>query len=111
MAGARIKVERKHDHVGVFRSYRVVLDGTTVARVKHGKSARIDVAAGHHELHLAIDWTRSPPVELDLREGEEALVRCWARANPFTVLFWSTFQPRRCIGVELIKGRSGEPRT
>ncbi len=54
----------------ILRSYRVMLDGGQVARVRQGGTVEVPVAAGRHEIHLKIDWCRSPSVEFDARAGE-----------------------------------------
>ena len=88
MAAASIRVRRDNvawrDRV---RSYQVVLDGTVVGSVKRGESITVMTDAGDHELHLKIDWARSPSVQLDLESEGEAEVRCWpkvVRCSRFT---------------------------
>lgn len=103
VAGARITVERAKDYVGVFRAYLLVIDGTNAGRVKRGKSLTVDVEPGHHELHLSLDWTCSPSVNLVLGEGEEVLVRCQARGNAVTTIVWGTFYRKRAIKIELVE--------
>jgi hypothetical protein len=74
MAAARIRVRREpggwRDRT---RSYRVVLDGAVAGSVKRGESITVMTDAGHHELHLKIDW---------------------AKANPFSSTSSRTAQPR-----------------
>jgi hypothetical protein len=72
VASARVTVERAKDYVGIFRAYWLVIDGAKVGPVKRGRSLTVDVEPGHHEVHLALDWTRSPSVSLTLGEREEA---------------------------------------
>lgn len=103
MASARITVERAKESVGIFRSYWVVIDGAKAGRVKRGSSLKVDVEPGKHELHLAVDWTRSRSVNLVLDGDEDALVRARARGNAFTAVFWGTFYPKRAIDVELVQ--------
>jgi len=96
-----IRVHRTPESWGDrLRAYRVVLDGTVVGRVKRAESITLEVNAGHHELHLTIDWARSPSVKLDLVEGEEVDVRCWPNGRPITALYWITFGRSRYIGIE-----------
>jgi hypothetical protein len=102
VTSARITVERAKDYVGVFRAYWLVIDGAKVGRVKRGKSLTVDVEPGQHELHLALDWTRSPSLNLTLGEREEAILCCQARGNAVTQIVWGTFYPKRAIKIELV---------
>jgi hypothetical protein len=52
------------------RKYLVMLDGKQVAKVRRGETVEIPVASGRHEIHLKIDWCRSPSIEFDAHAGE-----------------------------------------
>ena len=91
------------------RSYRVVLDGDTVGRVKRGETVTVQADVGQHELHLAIDWARSPSIELELAEDDERIIRCWPNAKPLLALYFMTFGRRRWIGIDLVHDGSGQP--
>lgn len=90
-----------------FRSYRITLDDETVGRVKRGETVTVQADAGHHELHLAIDWARSPSVELDLAEKDECIIRCWPNAKPLLALYFMAFGLRRWIGIDVVGDRTG----
>jgi hypothetical protein len=62
------------------RSYRVILDGTQVAKIKRGQAIELPVAAGRHDLLLEIDWCSSPTVIVDAQPGEVIRFSC-APAN------------------------------
>jgi hypothetical protein len=98
---ARLDVERKAGgYTDRARAYKVLLDGTEVGRIKAGESYGADVPPGHHEVQIAIDWGRSPVVELDLAEGESARLHCQPNANPLTVLWYTTFARKRYVALE-----------
>jgi hypothetical protein len=82
------------------RAYRVLIDGNGVARVKYGQSVTVAAAPGRHNVQLAVDWERSPKLELDLADGQELRVRCGPPGNPLVSLFRVVFTPRRSIAVE-----------
>jgi hypothetical protein len=84
------------------RSYRIVLDGETIARVRSGETVTVPVDAGHRELHLAIDWARSPSIELDLADDDEPIVRCWPNAKALLVPYFMTFGRCRWIGIDVV---------
>lgn len=85
----------------MIRSYRVILDGKTVGRVKSGESLTLTTTPGKHELHFAIDWCRSRREVFGLDEEAAVYARCWPRANPLTSLFFGTFGRARYIGIKI----------
>jgi hypothetical protein len=102
MADARIILRRDEDGVAErFRSYRIFLDGERVGSIKRGETIVLEVSAGHHSLQAAIDWGRSPPVDLDLDPGQELEVRCWTNASPLTALYWITLGRQRYLGLSV----------
>jgi hypothetical protein len=95
---ASIEVQREFsaftDHL---RSYKVILDGETVGRLRPGGSAIFDVAPGSHQLYLKIDWGRSEKVTVNLMADQSARFYCAPRGNIFTGLYWATLGSRRSI--------------
>lgn len=71
------------------RSYRVILDGDQVAKVRPGQAIELPVSPGRHELLLEIDWCASPTVELDAEPGEVIRFSCEPadRVSPEIVLY------------------------
>jgi hypothetical protein len=63
--------------------------------------------AGHHELHLKIDWARSESVQLDLEPDGAAEVRCWPNGRALLALYWITAGRARYIGVEVCTSQPG----
>jgi len=51
------------------RAYKVVLDGVVLGKIKNNQTLEFDLAPGHHELVLKIDWCRSNIVEFDTEDG------------------------------------------
>jgi hypothetical protein len=85
-----------------------VLDGETVGRVKRGETVTLEPAPGRHELHLAIDWARSPSVELDLAAEDERVIRCSPNAKPWLAPYFMTFGRRRWIATDVVDGDLGQ---
>ncbi len=111
MDNARIHVERAPGGmVGRMRAYRIMIDGVLVGEVKRGGSRTIDADWGYHEFHLAMDWTTSPSLQLELAPGGEVRVRCWSRGSPLSALYWLTFGRLRAIGIELHENGGGGAR-
>jgi hypothetical protein len=67
------------------RRYKIMLDGTEIARVRHGDSVRVDVAAGSHGVAAKIDWATSPTSTFDIAESETVALRCTTGSGPALV--------------------------
>jgi len=70
----RIKVRRVK--AGFFerdrlRSYVVMIDERESGRLRRGKAILIDVASGHHEVRIKIDWTGSPKLAVDVAADQQ----------------------------------------
>jgi hypothetical protein len=66
----------------VLRSYRVMVDGKAVAKIKRGQIVTLPIPSGPHEIFLQVDWCRSPSVEVDARAGEMIAMSCEPRGGP-----------------------------
>lgn len=53
------------------RSYDVMIDERPSGRLRRGKEIVIDVAPGHHEVRIKIDWTGSPQVAVDVAADQQ----------------------------------------
>jgi hypothetical protein len=95
----RITVERKPGgYTDRVRKYKVLVDGDEIGRVGAGEATSAEVSPGTHEVVLTLDWGRSPPVTVELREGqEEAKLFCEPNANPITGLYYITLGRKKYI--------------
>lgn len=69
---AQVTVSRVKRLRDAGRSYKVVVDGDTVAKVAGGKAATFDVAPGPHRIHCSIDGRSSPEIEFDVGAAARA---------------------------------------
>ena len=49
----------------MFRSYRILLDGEEVGRLKEGRELRLEIEEGHHVIRAKIDWCGSHPLSFE----------------------------------------------
>jgi hypothetical protein len=78
--GASLEISRpRRGSADLFRSYHVLVDGDDVGEVRRGESWCVQIAAGRHEVHLVIDWCRSPSVDIDVAPGETVKLVCWPK--------------------------------
>jgi hypothetical protein len=70
----------------IARSYRVMLDGDQVAKVRRGQTVELPVTPGRHEVFLQIDWCSSPVVEVDAHPREIIKMICEPGGNAFAGL-------------------------
>lgn len=78
------KPARLRDRV---RSYRVLIDGTLVGRIRDGETADFAVRAGRHDVRVKLDWTRSQVLPLDVPPGGIAQVDCGPAGSAMTSFF------------------------
>ena len=64
------------------RAYSVVVDSQAVGKIRRGQTLELPVAPGAHSVQIAIDWARSPALEVDvdLVPGETVDLRCTPNA-------------------------------
>lgn len=94
----------KRGSIDLFRAYHVVVDGDDVGEVRRGQLRLVHVSPGRHEVHLVIDWARSPSIDVDIASGETVKLVCWpkfhlgqarrAMANPDE---WIILEPSRDV--------------
>lgn len=53
------------------RSYVVMVDERPSGYLRRGKEIVINVAPGHHEVRIKIDWTGSPRLPVDVQPGQQ----------------------------------------
>src|SRR5262245_13360398 len=100
-----VLLARPWQFANLLREFEVLIDGEPVARLRNGHGVAIPVACGKHEVVAKIDWCRSRPVTIVLREDSEAClrVRCsvlwWAPLVPF-LIFVYIFVPGWHLEVE-----------
>ena len=71
---------------GLFRRFRVFLDGVEVARLKQGEVARLTVSAGSHQLNGQLDWHSGEPLRLELTDKKRTHVvieYAWLITDPW----------------------------
>ena len=104
MAGstAQIALKRLRRPIGdVLRTYKVVIDGITVADIRRGETKTLDVPPGQHEIHLEIDWAASRRLTLNLSEGDVASLTCSARPPNSG---WTALASKNYIKLEIVDG-------
>lgn len=87
------------------RSYHVLVDGEKVARIRRGQAQVVAIEPGYHEVHLTIDWARSPSVEVQVDAGQRVRLRCWSNVRPFRAAR-GLANPGDWIGLALDEGVS-----
>jgi hypothetical protein len=98
---ATISVERQAGgYTDRARAYKVLVDGDEKATVKHGQTAEVEVAPGEHELQMKVDWATSPPLRVELADGDHARFACAPNANPLTAWFYAFFKRSVYIRLE-----------
>lgn len=67
------------------RTYRILVDGAEVGRLRQGERLTVEIAPGPHEAEARIDWCGSRPLSFACDEGQDVeivvrgAVRGWRR--------------------------------
>jgi hypothetical protein len=102
MNPAMIQIDRvSNAWVDRGRAYEVFINGTSRGRIRRGEQVEIAVDPGPQDVHIAIDWCRSPTLRLDVKPGERPRLRC-RPTNPLLIPYASTFGRDRYIRLESI---------
>jgi hypothetical protein len=99
MAGSEIHVFR--DEGGWqdrLRAYKVLIDGAAVGALRRGESQAFRVTPGVHRITVKIDWFETEPVEVQVGDGEKAILRCWPAAG--YPMGWAL--AKRWVGLEVV---------
>jgi hypothetical protein len=87
------------------RAYRVMVDGSRIAKVKHGQTVKLELSPGPHDLSLKIDWCSSNRVALDVKEGDEVHMTCGPRGGNVTLVTDALFRFRSYLRLDVAERR------
>jgi hypothetical protein len=91
---AWIDVSRPVNGIFAARRLKVRLDDIVVARLFRGRKTRVEVEPGIHTIQARVDWTKSPPIEVDLAAGDEISIEVSA---PWSALWRTWTTPSRAL--------------
>jgi hypothetical protein len=78
-SNGRLEISRLKRGGDLFRAYHVLVDGNDIGEVRRGRSRLFWITPGRHEVHIVIDWARSPSIEVDVAPGETVKLICWPK--------------------------------
>jgi hypothetical protein len=76
---------------GEWRSYKVMVDGSVVSRIKQGQTIEVSVSPGRHHLRLKVDWAGSPELAVETGAGQRADFVCQSAAATPGIEFYNSF--------------------
>ena len=77
---ATVEITRARSALNMLRAYSVLIDGDKVDALDAGATRRYALPAGAHEIGVAMDFYKSLPCALTLREGETVRLECGEKA-------------------------------
>jgi hypothetical protein len=102
MDPAKIQIDRvSNAWVDRGRAYEVFINGKSRGKVRRGEQIEIEVDPGSQDVHLAVDWCRSPTLTIDAKPGARSRLRC-RPANPLMIPYTVTFGRDRYIRLESV---------
>ena len=81
----RLIIERERlAWMDTLRSYRVLVDGEMVGRLRNGETREYPLRPGRHTVQVRIDWTGSEPEVVNALEGHPVHLMVRWRGNLFS---------------------------
>jgi hypothetical protein len=78
-SGGQLEIFRPKRGPDLFRAYHVLVDEDDIGEVRRGQSRIFQISPGRHEVHLVIDWARSPSIDIDAVSGDTIKLVCWPK--------------------------------
>ena len=108
---ATIEVSRKklpHPVRDGVRSYKVVLDGEEVAKLKMGDTTEISSHPGHHTLWMRLDFKKSNTIQFELRPDTTTRFEC-EPGGRYLMALVDLFRSGRYIALRQIEDGGNAP--
>ncbi len=100
MGSVIIRLSRGRDGFGMARRLLVHLDGARVGEVRWNRRAEYAASPGPHTLYVKMDWCLSPPLSIDLGEGETVDLAVTMPTGYLRRLIGICFTPGSFFGLE-----------
>jgi hypothetical protein len=71
-----IVIRRGDGYRDLLRSYRILVDGKDVAKIRRNSERRLPVSPGSHRVQLRIDWMGSPELQVFVDSGDHIVLLC-----------------------------------
>ena len=65
-----LRIERASAYGDAWRSYKIVLDGIVVGKIRQKEINEIPITSGPHNLAFKIDWCGSEVIHFSAEEGQ-----------------------------------------
>jgi len=93
-----LRIERASAYGDALRSYKIVLDGIIVGKIRQKEIKEILITSGPHNLVFKIDWCGSEVIHVSAEEGQtiEIVVR---KSDATSALGGMFFSPNTWISV------------
>lgn len=100
-----LELSRAMDVGAIARRMTFTVDGQSVARLRRGATARVQVAAGPHVVRAHMDWLRSVPLEVSV--DENAPISVTAALTEHSMTFTGTFlHPGTALDIQASQART-----
>ncbi|RBY85114.1 hypothetical protein [Blastococcus sp. TF02A-26] len=93
---ATLRLSRPRDGGGILRRLRVLVDDREVAALRQGESAAVPLPAGTYTVRGRMDWTRTPPLTIEVADDDEVSVDV---ALPFSAIWDMVRRPGRALTI------------
>ena len=99
-ADAMLSVTRTTSYPDRLGSYKILVDGEVVAKLRAKETKRIPIRPGVHKIVAKIDWARSNYVSIEVRKNDEIEMECGSDVKKPRIIFcviWALFLSHRYL--------------
>ena len=75
MPSAKLTIQRSSEHINRLRNCSIQLNGKEIGKIANGEIKTFEWEPGTYRLQATIDWCGSPEIDIQLKEGEEKILR------------------------------------
>lgn len=76
-----VEIHRRKSQTNALRSYSLLINNKKIDSINSDQKSRYELVSGRHELRIALDFYKSPPLTIDLRPGETLSLECGDRGT------------------------------
>jgi len=81
---AKMIIEREYGYMGMMRGIVIQVDGKRCAKVRLNTRVEFQIAPGVHSVQARMDWVKSMPIQVTVKDGDVIGFTCRASGNAST---------------------------
>lgn len=86
MSKGKIVVKRASEYANMVRSIGIYIDNVKFDSLNNGETKVFELDPGIHEIYAKIDWCKTKPLIIDIRENDTAALELGSNATGWRML-------------------------